>query len=703
MEHESKTRIVILGGGYAGIETAKKLAKHYRKNPAIDITLIDRNPWHTLMTELHEIAGSRTEPEAVQISFQRIFAGSKVHIITDKIDSIDFDGKKLVSASDSYKYDYLVLGTGGKPDFFGLPGIQEHSFTLWSLEDAIAIREHVEEQFRKSVKEHSAEKRSKLLSFVVAGAGFTGIEFVGELVEHADTLCRKYHIHRDEVKISVVEAMGDILPILSEKPRQKARRYLERKGVEILLNAPIVEAQEGSYILKDGRRLEAATFVWTCGVQASELTAKLPLSKGKTARDTGTVVAYEGIHGRAGARCDDPVVPLEGERGRINVDSHLESTDRPGVYLCGDVIWHLHEGKPVPQIVENALQSGETVAKNIIADIDKKEKHDYSPSFHGFMISIGSRYAVASVMGMNLYSIFAMGMKHLINLHYLWNLAGVNACWSYMLEEFIDVKQKRSMLHGHLSARIPAFFALPARLWLGLVWVMEGVNKIGEGWLHFDKSRSWWMFSKGVSQAGTGSSAVASGVQLLGDGASGAADAVSAASESWDGVEAAAEAAGDVVMNITVGGAAQRTFGKIWDLDKTIFSMDSVLVTWFRETFMDGIAAHLHFGLFQTSIVLVEIALGLALMGGLFTFPAAAVSIIMCFVFILSGMFSWSQLWFIFLAVLLLGGGGKAFGLDHYVLPWIRDRWSGTRLAQRSHLFAGEPLMTRTAKKKKNR
>ena len=180
MEHESKTRIVILGGGYAGIETAKKLAKHYRKTPAVDITLIDRNPWHTLMTELHEIAGSRTEPEAVQISFQRIFAGFKVHVITDKIDSIDFDSKRLVSASDSYEYDYLVLGTGGKPDFFGLPGIQEHSFTLWSLEDAIAIRKHVEEQFRKSVKEHSAEKRSTLLSFVVAGAGFTGIEFVGD-------------------------------------------------------------------------------------------------------------------------------------------------------------------------------------------------------------------------------------------------------------------------------------------------------------------------------------------------------------------------------------------------------------------------------------------------------------------------------------------------------------------------------------------
>ncbi|MBU0935010.1 MAG: FAD-dependent oxidoreductase, partial [Spirochaetes bacterium] len=137
----NQTRIVVLGGGYAGIEAAKKLHKRYKKRQDVSITLIDRNPYHTLMTELHEIAGSRTEPEAVQINFHRIFAGTKVQVVIDEIEGIDFEKKQLKSDVASYDYDYLVLGTGGHPEFFGIPGIQQHSFTLWSLEDAIRIRE----------------------------------------------------------------------------------------------------------------------------------------------------------------------------------------------------------------------------------------------------------------------------------------------------------------------------------------------------------------------------------------------------------------------------------------------------------------------------------------------------------------------------------------------------------------------------------
>ena len=132
-------RIVILGGGYGGITAAKKLGRIFRKNSDIEITLIDKNTYHTLMTELHEVAGSRVDPDSVMISYDRIFTGSHINIVTDVITSLDTEKKQLVSAKAVYPYDYLIIGTGGAPEFFDIQGIQENSFSLWSLEDAIRI------------------------------------------------------------------------------------------------------------------------------------------------------------------------------------------------------------------------------------------------------------------------------------------------------------------------------------------------------------------------------------------------------------------------------------------------------------------------------------------------------------------------------------------------------------------------------------
>ena len=616
-------------------------------------------------------------------------------MIIDEIDGIDFQQRRLKSGIATYDYDYLVLATGGHPEFFGVPGIQQHSFTLWSLEDAIRIREHVELMFRAAAKEPNHDKKRKQLTFVVAGAGFTGIELIGELMERADVLCRKYHIDRAAVKLMVVEALPHILPILAEKPRAKAKKYMEKRGVEILTSAPIVKGEKGRYILKDNRVIEAETFVWTCGVQGSEFTAKINLTKGRVSNDKCSVATPEGIHGMAACYFDEEEKNIVGERGRILVNENMQSVDHPNVYLAGDMIWFLKDEKVMPQIVENALQSAATAAANIAAQIDKMAAKPYQPKFHGFMISIGSRFAVASVMNMNLAGFSAMALKHFVNLHYLWGLAGFNACWAYLWEEFLDVKNKRSLIHGHGAARIPAFFALPARLWLGLIWVMEGVNKIGEGWLKFDKSRSTWMFSRGVVQAGSPTAAVSAGNVVV-TSAQTAADAATAATDAgWETGAAAVEATGDtlVVVGNAVRSSAQTVLKKVWDLDKPILSPDSGLVTWFRTTFMDGMAAHLNFAAFQVMIVSVEILIGLALMSGLLTFPAAGLSIIMCLVFTLSGMFTWNQLWFVFLAIVMMGGAGHALGLDHYALPWVKDRWNSSKLAQRSYLYSGEPRL----------
>ncbi|WP_321992461.1 FAD-dependent oxidoreductase [Marispirochaeta aestuarii] len=716
-------RIVILGGGYGGIAAAKKLAKIFKKNNDIEITIVDKNTYHTLMTELHEVAGSRVDPDSVMVSYERIFANTKVKVITDFITGIDFEKKALVSEKAKYPYDYLILGTGGAPEFFDIQGIQENSFSLWSLEDAIRIRQHIEERFRLAAKEPDPEQKKQMLTFVVAGAGFTGIELAGELMERRDVLCARYHIDPRDVRIIVVEAMDRVLPIIEEPLRKKTEKYMRKHGIEIMLKSPIVAAEENLVILQSGESIKTETFVWTCGIHGSEFTSRIPLEKGHTARGECSIASEEGIHGMSGCRFEEDETYIVGKRGRILVNNLMQTADYHDIYAVGDNLWFVEEGKVLPQIVETALQTGECAAENIAADIQSKDKKAFKSNYHGFMVSIGGRYCVSNAGGIKLSGFFAMAMKHMVNLHYLFGLAGINACWAYLKHEFFHMEDKRTLIGGHLSYRMQGFWAVPLRMWLGLMWLVEGVNKIGEGWLNFSAgTKSGWMFSKGVTQAGVKAAADAAtaATGAAGDyaadaatAATGAADAAAeavtaatgaAADYASDAVSAAtgavADTAAEAVSAATgavsaAADSAHEAFGLVWDTAKSIIPYDSGFVTWFREIFMDSMAAYIPYQLFQVMVVGVEVLIGLALIGGLFTFPAAGVSIIMCFVFIFSGMFSWSQLWFIFAAIVMLGGAGRSFGLDHYVLPFLGRKWRSISLVQRYHLYGGEPVNTK--------
>jgi len=704
---ESKKKIVILGGGYGGVHAAKHLYKHFKKNKDIEITLIDRNPYHTLMTELHEIAGSRTEPEAVQISFKKIFSSRSVNVVIDDIDAIDFENQILKSAHKEYPYDFLLLGTGGSPEFFGTEGVQANSYTLWSLEDAIRIRENVELRFRDAAKEPNPEIRKKFLTFVIAGAGFTGIELAGELLDRAEVLCPKYHIDRNDVRIMIVEAKDSVLPILPHDLRKKAENYLRKRGAEVLLNAPITKAEEDKVFLASGSIIETSTFIWTCGIQGGEFTARIGLTKGRASNDKCSIASPEGIHGMAGCHFDEDERYVVGERGRILVTEYMQSVDHRNVYLAGDMIWFLHEEKIVPQIVETAIQSATCAAKNIVADIEKKPRVSFNPKYHGFMVSIGAKYGVAHGMGLSLSGFMAIAAKHAINLHYLFEVAGFNACWAYVQEEFTNVKDRRTITRGHASAKIPAYWSLPARLWLGLMWAIEGVNKIGEGWFNFTGgSKSGWMFSSGVKQASLEATAPTTAVDAA-SAASEYGEAAAAATPTptpeavYDAASAASDAGYANAGDVATSAVSTVTDNQPWsfNLDAPIMPTDFFLVTWFRQLFMDGIMSYIPYQLFQMAIVGTEIAIGLALMGGLMTFGAAAASIGMCLVFTLSGMFTWSQLWFVFMAIVLLGGSGHVLGLDHWVMPWLKKFWNSTKIAQKLYLYDGEPRLGKKNRK----
>ncbi|HWT75078.1 MAG TPA: NAD(P)/FAD-dependent oxidoreductase, partial [Mobilitalea sp.] len=486
-------RIVIVGAGYAGILTAKKLAKRLKKHNDVNITIIDKNPFHTMLTELHEVAAGRVDEDSIKISLKRVFAGRKVNVKMDTVTNIDFEKKTVMGTIESYPYDYLVLAAGSKPTFFGIPGAEEHSFKLWSFEDAVVLRDHILKTFRKAACESNPEERKRLLTFYVVGAGFTGVEMIGELAEYVPILCEKYEIKRSEVTMVNVDGLARPIPNLPERLSNKVTKRMEKMGIKLIMGAFVTNVGSDFIELKQNDKIlhfSVGTVIWAAGIQSADITKEAGSS-------------------------------LELTRGnRIQVDSFLRSTKNENVYIIGDNMNYVAKGeeRPVPQMVENCEQSSDTCAHNIVCAITGNgEMEEYKPAFHGVMVCIGGRYGVAHV-GLpghffSLPSFFAMFAKHFINIIYFIQVLGWNKIFSYVKHEFFTVRNCRSFVGGHFSNRTPSFLLVALRVWLGACWLFEGVMKIVEGWFNkpmltgfFGGANSWYNSILGVTTAAPQSS-----------------------------------------------------------------------------------------------------------------------------------------------------------------------------------------------------
>lgn len=574
-------KIVILGAGYAGVEAALTLYRKKKTEDGLEIVLIDRNVYHTLLTELHEVAGNRIDESGVKVPLRDIFNYTDVKLVRDEIKHIDFVKKQLISDSATYNYDYLIFAVGSEPNLFGIPGMKENAFTLWSFDDAIKIREHIRECFIKASQEPNQKKRSILLTFAVGGGGFTGVEMIGELALWIKSLCIEHGIDRKEVSLLLVEALPQILGNLKEKCIRKSMNYLTRKlKVNVLTDSPIVKVNSDSFELKGGRIINTATLIWTAGVKAASTADTIECGKAKA--------------------------------GRIQVDK-FTATQHPNVYAVGDVSAFVSEEGTLPALVEAALQTGKAAALNIIASVRGSDRKELTPKLHGVMVSIGSYFAVADVMGRQWSRLMSIILKYMVNIHYLFGIGGFELVIRYIKHEFLHKHQVKTLPEKHISVLTPTFWLVPIRLFLGYAWLKEGIGKVSEGWL---------------------TKAVLAGLP--------SADAGTSASTTETG---------------------EKVFRIISD---------------FTPSWYAWIANHIVLPnalLFQILIVLSEIALGLAFLSGTFTFIAAIASIGLIINFMLSTGFYDYNWWYIPAALCLLGGAGRAFGLDYYIMPYLMRQW----------------------------
>lgn len=685
--------IVIVGAGYAGILTAKKLEKRLKKLEDVTISIIDKNPFHTMLTELHEVAASRVEEDSIRISLKKVFAGRKVNVVLDTVTNIDFEGKCVNGKNGEYSYDYLVLAAGSKPTYFGTPGVEEFSYKLWSYEDAVILKDRIHDLFRKAACETDSEEQKKLLTFYVVGAGFTGVEMAGELAEYVPVLCEQYEIDRNLVTMVDVDMLPRAVPILPEKLSGKVERRLNKMGVETRFGVGVVGMGEDYIELKKDNKVTrhtAGTVIWTAGIESADIT---------------TVAA--GKLESAG-------------RGRIKVDKYLRTLSREEIYVVGDNMMYVPEGEeaPVPQMVENCEQSAHTAAHNIVAAVTGQgTMEEYKPSFHGVMVCIGGRYGVARVglpnLMFNLPSFLAMFSKHFINIIYFIQVLGWNKIFSYIKHEFFTIRNCRSFVGGHFSNRTPSFLLMPLRVWLGAVWVFEGIMKILEGWFDapkltgfFGGASGWYDSILNTVQAGADAVAAASGA--AGEAVDAAASASGAVSAVVDAAASASGAAADAAASASgaVADVAASVGTKIFDfnlfgwvefifvsgkelassaLSDLAFKLDIPLMNWFVDNVVlssDGMQMFM-----QIMIVVMEILIGLALIGGLFTTPASAASLVLQFMFVCTTGLYLSTFWMVFAGIAVLIGGGRTLGLDYYAMPWLKKQWKKLGFVKRWYIY----------------
>jgi NADH dehydrogenase len=390
MSNDATIRVVILGGGFAGLYAAIHLEKTLARDADVEITLVNRDNFFLFTPMLHEVAASDLDLTHIVNPVQKLLR--RVKFFAGDVEAIDLPGKRVVVSHGfdhhhhEMAYDHLVIALGSITNFFNLPGLQERALTMKSLGDAITLRNRLIALLEEANSECCAAVREPLLTVVVAGGGFAGVETVAavnDFVRHAV----KFYPNCDErhVRMVLVHPGPVILPELGEKLGSYAQRKLAARKVDVRVNTRVTGVSERGVELSDESFITGNTLVWTAGTSPNPLLDGLPCQK---------------------------------ERGRLLVNEYLEVPEWPGVWALGDcaVIPDLTTGKACPPTAQHALREGKVLAQNLTAAVRGGRKTPFAFRTIGQLASIGRRTGVANIMGVNFSGFIAWWLWRTIYL-----------------------------------------------------------------------------------------------------------------------------------------------------------------------------------------------------------------------------------------------------------------------------------------------
>ena len=390
-----KPKIVVLGAGYGGLMTVTRLQKQLGSNDA-DIVLVNKNDYHYETTWLHEASAGTLSPDQVRYDISNVIDRSKVDFVLDTALKVDTQAKKVqLEKGDELSYDYLVIALGGAPETFGIKGLDKYAFSITNVNTARQIREHIEYQFAT----YKVDQKPERLTIVVGGAGFTGIEFLGELGNRIPELCKEYDIEKNMVKVVCVEAAPTALPGFDPELVEYATALLERKNVEFRIGTAIKEATPEGIVVAKGEdeteEIKAGTVVWAAGVRGNQ------------------IIVESGI---------------ENMRGRVKVEPDLRAPGLSDVFVIGDCSLVINEeiNRPYPPTAQIAMQQGELVASNLAKLVNGKTNLDsFIFDNKGTVCSLGDDDAIGVVFGKKVTGTKASFMKKMIDNRALYMIGGV--------------------------------------------------------------------------------------------------------------------------------------------------------------------------------------------------------------------------------------------------------------------------------------
>ncbi|MBD2343105.1 NAD(P)/FAD-dependent oxidoreductase [Anabaena subtropica FACHB-260] len=366
-------RVVIVGAGFGGLQAAQSLA-----NSGADVLLIDRNNYHTFVPLLYQVATGQIEPEYIaypirtilrrfSFNYRRQHQKPPVQFLMTEVEQIDFSGQIVKTGSGAINYDFLVLATGSRTQFWGVTGAEEYAFSMRTLEEAVALRNHIFACFEQAIQESDDIKRQQLLTFTIVGGGATGVEMAGAVVEMVRGCLRRDYPTLDfrEVRIILVQSGDRLLVELPKKLGNYTYKKLHRLGVEIYLQTRVSEVTSGFVHLENEEIIPSATVIWTAGLEANlpGISEELPVAS----------------------------------KSKIVVHPTLQVLEHPNVYAIGDLAYVEKNGKSLSGVAPEALQQGVAVARNIQKQIQGKSPKPFSYFNKGRLAIIGCYSGVGKI------------------------------------------------------------------------------------------------------------------------------------------------------------------------------------------------------------------------------------------------------------------------------------------------------------------
>ena len=400
-----KKRVVIIGGGFAGLKLAKSL-----KKSEFQIVLIDKNNYHQFQPLFYQVATSGLEPSAISFPLRKAFQNQQhIHFRIAALEKVDAENQAIHTDIGRLNYDYLVLAIGADTNYFGNQNIQRHATPMKSLGEAIHLRNTILTNFEKALNETEPEVIDSLLNFVIVGGGPTGTELAGALAEMKNYILPKDYPELDfsRMKIYLLEAASKVLNGYSEASSIKGKKYLDKLGVQVMTDTFVKDYDGKAVLLADGQTLATDTLIWAAGI------------KGNPVHGLGTDIIGRG--------------------GRLKVDAHNLVENQPNIYAIGDIALMTTEKyeNGHPQVAQVAIQQAGLLAKNL----KRKEKGQALKAFKyldkGSLATVGRNLAVADLPFVSFQGFAAWVLWLFVHLMAILGVKNrlfvfINWAWSYL-------------------------------------------------------------------------------------------------------------------------------------------------------------------------------------------------------------------------------------------------------------------------------